>query len=452
MKERSSSEGRIVKKIFMVANLYHASPRIPSLCKYLPRYGWEPTILTPRITSYEGVFNAPSADVLSLIHVVEVGEPVFYEKKKESKVSSLANKGKGLVNKIDPSENSELSRKIDRLYWSAYSMANYPDADRGWKEPALEKARRILAEENFDALLSSSSPVTTHLIAHELKEEYKIPWIAEFRDLWSQNYNLAGGRMMRKRTARLEKEVIKTADALVTVNPHVAADLGRLHVDKRVFSFTNGYDPLLRVPESESPRKFTMAYTGQIYKGKQDPSMVVEAVKRLIDEGSVPRDQIEIRFYGPKNDDLERMTHQAGLEDVVHAFGVVTRNESYQHQREAHLLLYFSWEDEQHLGIVATKFYEYLGSGRPILVTKAKPDDEVVRIIGETACGKIAYDLDQTASAILEFYREYLTTREVRGACNPAEVAKYSYASIAEGYAQMLDDLIEPSNVRNLGH
>ncbi|PIQ92590.1 MAG: hypothetical protein COY73_01870 [Candidatus Nealsonbacteria bacterium CG_4_10_14_0_8_um_filter_37_14] len=35
-----------VKKVLIIANLFHASPRIPILAKYLSDFGWEPTILT----------------------------------------------------------------------------------------------------------------------------------------------------------------------------------------------------------------------------------------------------------------------------------------------------------------------------------------------------------------------------------------------------------------------
>lgn len=38
-----------MKKVLIVANLFHASPRIPGLAKYLPEFGWQPIILTTPI-------------------------------------------------------------------------------------------------------------------------------------------------------------------------------------------------------------------------------------------------------------------------------------------------------------------------------------------------------------------------------------------------------------------
>jgi len=36
--------------------------------------------------------------------------------------------------------------------------------------------------------ISSSPPVSTHLIASQLSKEQPIPWIADLRDLWTQNH------------------------------------------------------------------------------------------------------------------------------------------------------------------------------------------------------------------------------------------------------------------------
>jgi Icc-related predicted phosphoesterase len=36
-------------KVLIIADLYHASPRIPSLVKYFPEFNWEPIIITGHI-------------------------------------------------------------------------------------------------------------------------------------------------------------------------------------------------------------------------------------------------------------------------------------------------------------------------------------------------------------------------------------------------------------------
>ena len=38
-----------MSKVLIIADLFHASPRIPGLVKYLPEFGWQPIILTTPI-------------------------------------------------------------------------------------------------------------------------------------------------------------------------------------------------------------------------------------------------------------------------------------------------------------------------------------------------------------------------------------------------------------------
>ena len=48
-----------MKRILIIANLYHASPRIPGLATYLPEFGWEATIITPSIDNAERRLGFP---------------------------------------------------------------------------------------------------------------------------------------------------------------------------------------------------------------------------------------------------------------------------------------------------------------------------------------------------------------------------------------------------------
>jgi len=38
-----------MKKVLIITDLFHASPRMPGLCKYLKEFGWEPALLTTPI-------------------------------------------------------------------------------------------------------------------------------------------------------------------------------------------------------------------------------------------------------------------------------------------------------------------------------------------------------------------------------------------------------------------
>ena len=68
-----------MKKVLIIANLFHASPRIPSIAKYLPEFCWTPIILTNPLNqeSYRqaGFYGLPQDFLKSGIKIIEVPSP-----------------------------------------------------------------------------------------------------------------------------------------------------------------------------------------------------------------------------------------------------------------------------------------------------------------------------------------------------------------------------------------
>ena len=55
---------------------------------------------------------------------------------------------------------------------------------------ALKIAAKI--SDKIDAVISTYPPEVVHLAAYRLAKEHKIPWIADYRDLWFQEGRLPG--------------------------------------------------------------------------------------------------------------------------------------------------------------------------------------------------------------------------------------------------------------------
>ena len=71
-----------------------------------------------------------------------------------------------------------------------------------------------------DAILSSSFPITAHLVGAAPAPEAGVPWVAEFRDPWSEM--LAPG-LGAARAARLERSLARDAAAVVMTSPSWAS-------------------------------------------------------------------------------------------------------------------------------------------------------------------------------------------------------------------------------------
>ena len=163
------------KLIYIAFNYNHdtgiASKRLRGVSKYLPEFGWQPIVIVPR-TSNETV-------EMDNVRVVETDY--------QDMISRFVPKSNNTGRKREVSSQEQTNKFISKSISIAGEIFAYPDSMKYWKKPAIEAASEIVENENIDAILSTSSPVTSHIIAHDLKEKYDIPWVADLRDLWNLN-------------------------------------------------------------------------------------------------------------------------------------------------------------------------------------------------------------------------------------------------------------------------
>jgi len=399
------------KKVLIIANLFHASPRIPGLAKYLHEFGWGPIILTTPLGINPSRRFGPPEDIKDYAQIIEVEnpKPVKYPK---------------------------------GLYFILKEFWAYPDEEKHWLYPALEKGKEIIENNNIDAIISSSSPVTCHLIAKELKDKYQIPWIADLRDLWTQNHNYGYSPIRKKLDEKLERETLSAADQLITVTPTWSKQLESLYKNKIVHSITNGFDPEnLNVPQKPLTHKFTITSTGNIYK-KQDPLKFLIALREVIDNKYIESDDIDVRFYCPLNKNLSKNIKKLGLSNVVKQYGVVSRNVSLEKQKESQLLLLLNWEDIRGRGWYPLKIFEYLAAQRPILATGGLGDDLIQELLKYTKAGDYAENIDDIKNCIINSYISYKHGGKMVYNGDSFKIDEYSYKATSKKYVEILDDLI----------
>jgi hypothetical protein len=329
-------------------------------------------------------------------------------------------------------------------YYRFYSeIFHYPDKEKRWKHFAIEAGDRLIENEEVNAIISSSSPVTCHVVARELKNKHKIPWVADFRDLWTQNHAYPYSILRKMIEKRLELATLKYADALVVISSPAAEQLRKLHKREDIYVITNGFDPeRLNERETALTSKFTITYTGQVYAGKQDPSKLLIALRDLIDDGTIEPEDVEARFYGPEREVLTRGIEKYRLAGIAKEYGVVTRQVAYEKQRESHLLLLLNWDDPREKGVYTLKSFEYLASKRPILSTGGFGNDVIEALLKETKAGVYCKTVEDIKSALKVFYLEYKAKGQVAYKGNAEEIDKYSYREMARRFAGLLQQLV----------
>jgi hypothetical protein len=428
-----------MRKILIIADLYHGSPRIPSLSKYLPEFNWEPVVISGHSPESEDeiyrVIQTPFPD-----NIIEWKKRLFLH----------PHEGFQKQMRI-PLDIREKNRSFTTLLTNLFSsMITYPDYNKNWRNFAFKAANEICKSEKIDAIMSSSSPVTSHLVARDISNKWQIPWIADLRDLWSQNHNYRYGLIRRYFDRRLEIKTLKTANALVTVTPMWAEDLKNLH-NRSVFSITNGFDPALyNSKQTNLTPKFSITYTGPIYTSKHNTGDFLRALKELIDSKVILSNDLEVKIYGPINELLSQEIKQYHLYDVVKQYGVVPRKESIEKQKESQLLLLFYWNDSNVKGWYPLKMFEYLASKRPILVTGGSGGDGVEKLLRQTKAGVYCNNITDIKKHLTHFYIEYKKEGKINNSfVDDDEINKYSYRNGAKMFAEILDQLSQNAESQN---
>jgi len=440
-----------MKKVLIIASLFHASPRIPGLAKYLPEFGWQPIILTiPLGENPSSRFCGPPDDFKNTNRVIEADcPPVLAFWRRVFNLNQSEDIGFQVKKRLNITSEKPFYPFLSWLYKKLKTIINYPDAEKKWKTFAIKAGDELLKKEDIDAIISSSSPVTSHLIAKELKNTHKIPWVADLRDLWTQNHNYPYGNIRKFFERRLELKTLQPADALVTVSQPLVEELQMLHKEKATYAITNGFDPDKMSPgQVDLTSKFTITYTGQIYTGRQDPSKLLAALHALISDSTINPDDVEVRFYGPEDELLAKEIEGYGLVDIVKQYGIVPREISFEKQRESQVLLLLNWEDEGGKGVYTLKVFEYLAAQRPILAIGGSGDDVVKELLDETRAGMYAPSVEDIKSILKELYIEYKLKGKITYNGDVEKINKYSYQEMARKFAEVLDSISGRSKSR----
>jgi glycosyltransferase involved in cell wall biosynthesis len=141
-------------------------------------------------------------------------------------------------------------------------------------------------------------------------------------------------------------------------------------VSTPVVTIYNGFDPddykQIRSKPRKYNKKFTIVYTGTIYRGFRDPSPLFTAISSLKQEGLISSDNLSIVFAG-MDADVSDIAKKYNLSDCYLYLGLLPREEALQLQYDADVVLFLEYNNPSAPGILTGKLFEYLYIARDIL-------------------------------------------------------------------------------------
>lgn len=404
-----------LRRVFFLT--YHFPPlagagalRAAKLAKYLPEFGWQPTVFHAGAGSTYDKDPALAAELAASIRSVPV------------RTFEMA----GLTRALGAVGLNAVTYRIHR----AYPI----DPQIGWLPFLAAAVKREIARSGPpDAIFTSSAPNSVHLAGLDLRRRQGTAWVADFRDEWSQNPGARFATPLHRRLAvRFEKATLENADAVTTVTPMLVAQFGALRPAglRSVELIRNGFDPddfnrpILAPPGD----KWTLGIVGTAYDAT-DPRVVLEVLAEVTGAGRIDPAKVRVVHAGrgsvnwPAQAKFER--RQTGLVTHSQAIDSMLRSDA--------LLLTI-----QRPAAAGTRIYEYLRSGRPVVAVV--PHGEASVLVESTGAGRsfTPAERDGLREHLVALYDAWSAKRPVSGAASE-RVEPYSRRHQARQLAEIFD-------------
>lgn len=411
------------------------------MSKYLPENGWQPVIYTAKDAEYPVEDPSLEQDVALEAEVIRrpIVEPYsFYKQflgmKRGEKVKA------GFINEGEKKNGWKENLSV----WLRGNLF-IPDARCWWVKPSVRFLKRYLKEHPVDAMISTGPPHSMHLIAKALHKKFNIPWVADFRDPWTDidfYKDLKLTRCADKKHHRLENQVLTEATKVVTIGWDCAKGL-ESHGAKDVVVITNGYDDLgkicVKTDENPSLRDhqslpFTMSHIGIIGENR-NPETLWQAISELADK------DLKIRLIGQVDNSVIESIKRNNIEKLVEIVPYIPHNQVIEEQAKSDVLLLFVNNTPNAKGILTGKIFEYMASGRPILCIGPE-DGDSARILNETQTGITVdfNDKEKMKSVILDYISKFQENQLITE--RKEAVEKYSRRNLTKEFVKILNGII----------
>ncbi len=416
--------------------------RVLKNVRYLRDFGWEPIIFTVSDANFpardETLLDQIPKDIY--IYRTKIIEPYAAYKKITGKKSDIAVD----VNVIKhESQRLTFKEKFAEFIRSTFFI---PDARMLWQVTSRKVLKQVLANHRIDALYSSSPPYTCSLIAKWLKKRTGLPWVAGFRDPWT-DFLTSPKRwaIPKKIDKKLEKSVFQIADAIECAWEGIIKDAIHKYPDLDISKFShipNGFDSA-DFPEWNYKRggRFVITYTGSMY-GRRNPKSLLKAINNLLSKGKIDRNKVLLRFIGRFGQDIIDEFNASGLTDMIETISYLPHDESIKKLIESDALLLVVDDAKESSEIVPGKVYEYIGVRKPVLALGPE-ESAIARLLSETNCGKTAHqsNIEKIEEIFLEYYTNWYYGKPITTP-NDDEINKYERRVLTGELAKLLDRVL----------
>lgn len=424
--------------------------RPTSLAKYLSLMGHEISIIcasSPSIST-----DNRKIGIISSINTVSYSWYIKYinkliENRSSSRASSTTNKNnyKSVTNCNAVADNNIKQRFKRYLAWKLELLRN-----KNWANNAFKVYKKNLKNKEFDVVFSSSLPCSVHMVADKICRNSKL-WIADFRDVLTNSISIFCD-MQRTFYHKFQNDIIKKADIVTVVSngqrESMIDELINIDLSNKIFVLSNGFDgEIVKSSGKTHANNISFCYTGDLYSGVRDISMLFSALHDLHLENKINVDYVSFNYAGKETALVNTVASFFNLGKIVTSFGYVPREKSIDIQNNSDILIVLSWNTKRDKGIMTAKLYEYMQANKPIiaLVSGDLPNSELVETINKLSLG-LGYeysnhDIDfQNLKSFIELqYNQVLSGQALLFNPDYVGINAYHYENITKRFLELVN-------------
>ncbi len=404
--------------------------RMLKFVKYMPKNNWLPTVLTSGTNAY----YAYDPSLLDEINK----EQVKIVRVEAKEINSL------LPQKGTIKMPSEPVRKI-LSYFSALFFV--PDNKKAWAKKALEKGRELLSNESYDLIFVSGPPFSSVETAVQLKKEFDIPMVIDYRDLWyGYHFAIYPTPFHKSLIRKMEYRALKAADKIVVIDRMVKEKIMSYykfvkHTD--VLIIPHGFDREDFDNAGTEPRpidKMILTYSGMFYD-YITPQYLLKAFKELLQEKPDYAANIQLQFVGLLRKSIIRQIKKLKIEQYVKISGYVSHKEAVCKIQSSDILWLMIGRSRNSDTHPTGKVYEYIGTRKPIIGFVC--EGVVKSLLQEYEASYLCdpYDLTEIKQTIIKVYEDFRLNRLPKP--NPEFVDKFRRDYLTTQLTQDLQFLVK---------
>lgn len=378
--------------------------------KYLGRMGWRSVVVCPQPRD----------------NMTPAGQRLLDELPEDA---VIARRGAGLAFAFE-----------DRRFVSYVARSLFPPDPHGlWARLVRPAVADLIRVHNPDVVFTTCSPFSLNGLGQWVQQTYGLPWVTDFRDLWTLNPRAK--RMpphVRGLASQQERGYLTRCDALVVTSETSRRQMVTRYpfLDAKCHVITNGFDPEDLPPHDSASLPRTLFYGGSIYPGTSySPRRVLALLAHLQAQGRLDPAAWRLHYAGRQGELLRAMVAELDLPLPVIDHGFLGQGEYVALLQQMAFAFFCMPSELDTRAWTPARLYDYMGS-RCRIVGVAQPDSDVATILTNYGRG-LVLDADASVAVQAQQLLDYLVQPSAPGMVDDTFVASFSRRATAAQLAAL---------------